>query len=144
MFYINKQEWTHSRSLRLRLVVKIFLWVQFQDIAFRAVSAKLTNNHRMESSSRDRNKDHRDVGISDGAHVCHIPQHSGPPVYVSDSRARGGCTIPTLAGSVISPCLLLNYRSFRNFEPPRTGGYPSDSPLVAVSAMVSTPDTTLC
>ena len=68
------------------------------------VSAKSTNNYRMQSLSQDRNKDLREVGrSSDSLHICHSPQHSVPTVHVSDSGSAStgsGCSVTTLAGTV--------------------------------------------
>ena len=64
----------------------------------------LHNNNGMASPSLGNDSVLRVVGSSHSGHVCHIPQHSAPPVHVSSTGATNigsGCSITTLAGTVI-------------------------------------------
>ena len=108
--YINKQEGPmHSLHL-LCLVVELFLWLQSQDRVrlFQCnngppVLARSTITDRVESPSRDRNTNFRDMGICDCGHFRHSPQHSSSPVYVSSSRASSTgdtCSVSNLAETV--------------------------------------------
>ena len=47
----------------------------------------LHNNNGMASPSRGNDSVLRVVGSSHSGHVCHIPQHSAPPVHVSSTGA---------------------------------------------------------
>ena len=67
------------------------------------VLAKLGNNDREKSPSRDHNPNLCDMGISNSGHVCHSPQCPSSPVYISDFRASSTgdrCSVTRLAGTV--------------------------------------------
>ena len=79
------------------LKVYMFLWLQTQGIAIRAMQthsglskrdssppilAKPAHNKRVVSAPRNSNLDLWNVGNSNRGHVCHSPQHASSPVYV--------------------------------------------------------------
>ena len=59
-----------------------------------SISAEPARNNRVESPPQNSASNLRDVGNSNSGHVCHSPQHSSSPVYVSNpgasSTGRGG------------------------------------------------------
>ena len=112
------------------------------------ISTLSANNDRVESPSQGRNLNLRDLGSSNSRHVCHSPQHSSSPVYVSDSRAASTgdrCSVSLLAGVVIVhvSTVPLAQQSHSETVPPRERGN-SNGPQVAISAVVPKPTLTVC
>ena len=104
------------------------------------VTAKSANNNRVKPPPKNSKANLRH---SDSGHVCHSPQHSSSPVYVSYSGASSTgdtCSVSKLAGEVdvhvstTSPAKQIH--SENQVHPGGRGN--SNSPLVAVSVVVST------
>ena len=129
--YIKKQGGTHSPTF-LRLTVELLLWLEAQNIIVQARHIPGCLNV-----------------IAD--HLSH-PNQPIPTewsLHVSNSGARspsGGCSVSGLAGEVnvhVSP-IPPAQQSHAETSVHSGGGGNSRSPLVAVSAVVSTSTTSLC
>ena len=114
--YINKQGGTHSHTL-LRLVVDLFLWLQSHDIAHLGqtnsglpqcdsrpvISAEPAHHDRVEPPPRSSESNIQTIGNSSSGHVCHSPQCTSSPVYISSSGAKSTndrCSVTGVAGKV--------------------------------------------
>ena len=76
-----------------------------------SISTKQAYHNRVETPPRNSEADIRDVGNSSSEHVCHSPQHTSSPVYVSSSGASSAgnrCFVTRLAGEVDPPFPLLS------------------------------------
>ena len=89
------------------------------------------------------------MGNSSRGHVCRNPQHASSPVYVSSSEASstgGRCPVTGLAGEVdlhvstISPA----QQSYSEAQDHPGGRGDTNSPLVAITTMVSTLPASVC
>ena len=108
--YINKQGGTWSHTL-LRLVVKLFTWLQAQNIVVRArhipgclnvIADHLSRPNQPISTEWSRNRE-PNLGDPSSGHVCNCFKLPPSSVHVSDSGATGtggGCSVSRLAGEV--------------------------------------------
>ena len=155
--YINKQGGARSPSL-LRLTVELLLWLEAQNIVVRA--RHIPADHlscpnqpiltaRVESQPRDRESNLRFLGDSRSQHVCDCFKLPPSRVDVSNSGATsssGGCSVSGLAGKVgvhvstFSP----TQQSHSEATVHQGGRSDSHSPLVAKTAVVRTPTSSLC
>ena len=113
------------------------------------ISAEPAHHNRVESPPRNSEADIRDVGNSSSGHVCHSPQHASSPVYVSSSRAASTGdrrSVTRLAGEVDVHVSTFSPDQQSHSEAQYHPGGRSDthSPLVAITAVVSTLTTSLC
>ena len=110
---------------------------------------KSANIDRVESSFRDCQLDFPVLGNSNGGHVCHSPQCLPTSVHVSNSGASstgGGCSVSGLAGEISVHVYAISSAQQSHSETKCHPGSRSDtdSSLVAITAVVSTPTSTLC
>ena len=131
------------------------MWLQAQDIVLRArhipgclnviIADRLSRPNQLILTVESKFRDcHFPVlGNSKGGHVCRCPQHPPTSVHDSDSGASstgGGCSVSGLTGEI-------NVHVSAIFSAQQ--GHPgsrsnTDSSFVAVTAVVSTPTSTLC
>ena len=113
------------------------------------ISSQSADNDRVESPFRNRESKIRILGDSSSGHVCNSFKLPPSSVHVSNSGATGsggGCSVSGLAGkidvhvSIISP-VQQSYSETTGHTGSRGN---SNSPLVAETAVVSTPTSSLC
>ena len=113
------------------------------------IETQSANNDRVEPPIQNRESNFRDLGNSDSGHACHSPQHPPSSVHVFDSGATntgGGCSVSGLAGeinvhvSAVSPA----QQSLSETTCHPGGRSNLNSPMVDITAVVSTPTSTLC
>ena len=144
------------------LVVDLFLWQQTQDIAIQArhipgylnvIADHLSQPNQPITTewslhSETVNWIFRTWGTPNSGHVCHNPQHASSPVYVSTSRASSTgdrCSVTRLAGkldeqfSTVSPA----HQSHSETMDHPGGQSDTNCPLVAITIVVSTPNTSV-
>ena len=114
-----------------------------------SISTKSSHNNRVASPPRNSEPDLRDMGNSNSGHVCQSPQHASSPVYVSNSRASSTgdrCSVTRLAGEVDVHVSTISPAQQSHSETTDHPGGQSDtnSPLVAVTTMVSTSNMSVC
>ena len=114
-----------------------------------AISAELAHHNRVESPPRNSEPNIRDVGNSSSGHVCHSPQHTFSPVYVSSSRASSTgdrCSVTRLAGevSVHVSTIFPAQPSHSEAQDHPGGRSDTNSPLVVITTVVSTSTTCRC
>ena len=156
--YINKQGGTRSPSL-LRLTVELLLWLEAQDIVVRARHIPGCLNVIADHLSRPNQPIPTEWSLHPEIvkrifRVWGTPESDTvelPPssVHVSSSGAKspsGGCSVSRLAGEVnVHVSAFSPAQQGRAETAVHSGGRgDSRSPLVAVSTMVSTPNTSLC
>ena len=79
--------------------------------------------------------------------ICHSPKQASSPVYVSSSTSTGNrCSVTRLAGAVIVHIFTVfpAQQSHSEAQDDPEGRDDTDSPLVAVTTMVSTLTTSVC
>ena len=89
------------------------------------------------------------MGNSSSGHVCHSPQHASSPVYVSSSGTSSTddrCPLTGLAGKVdVHVSTIFPAQQSHSEAQDHSGGRgDTHSPLVAVTAVVSTSTTSVC
>ena len=89
------------------------------------------------------------MGNSSSGHVCHSPQHSSSPVYISSSGALSigdRCSVTRLAGEVdvhVSTFPLLS-KVIQKLRTTQEGEVILIAPLVAITTVVFTPTMPVC
>ena len=108
-----------------------------------SISTNSANNNRVESPPRNSEQNLWDMGNSNSGHVCHIPQHASSPVFDSDFGATSTgdrCSVTMYPVSIVSP----TQQSHSTTKDHPRGQGNSNSPLVAISTVVSTSTTSVC
>ena len=114
-----------------------------------SILTKSVNNTRVVSPPQNSEPNLRDKGNSSSGHVCHSPQHTSSPVYVSNSGASSTsdrCSVTRLAGvvdvhvSTVSPA----QQSHSETKDHPGGRSDTNSPLVAVTIVVPASTTSVC
>ena len=107
------------------------------------ISAEPAHHDRVEPPPRSSESNIQTIGNSSSGHVCHSPQCTSSPVYVSSSGARSTddrCTVTGVAGKVdihvSTVCPAHQSHSEAQDDPGGRGD--THSPLVAVTTVVST------
>ena len=153
--YINKQGGTHSHPFPSPVAVGSRSVSVATDSSNQAhselpqcdtrpvTSTKPAHHNRVEAPPRSREFDIQTVGNCSSGHVCHSPQHTSSPVYVSSSGALSAgnrCPVTGLAGEVdVHVSTVLPAQQSHSEAQDHAGGRgDSHSPLVAVTTVVST------
>ena len=112
------------------------------------VSPEPAHHDRVESPPRSQESDIQTVGNSSSGQVCLSPQHSSSPVHGSSSGALSTgdrCFVTGLAGEVNVHVSIVSPAQQRHSEAQNhpDGRGDTHRPLVAVTAVVSTPATSV-
>ena len=113
-----------------------------------SISTKSAHNNRVEPSPRNSEPELQDMGNSNSGHVCHNPQHASSQFMSSilDPRALAIDTLSQTGRGGRCTCFHGSpaQQSHSETEDHPGGRSDTNSPLVAVTTVVSTSTTSLC